>query len=164
MKRLPALLAAAVLTALAAPAIAQTAAPAAAAASVSYGTTQEAEAMVKKAVDFYKKNGKDKAIAEFQKKPGPFVDRDLYVTLYDLEGNALSHINPKMVGKNMMDLRDPNGKYHIKERLTAARTENSGWQDFSFFNPQTKRVEPKKMYWEKHDNLVFAAGAYTKPQ
>lgn len=164
MKRLPALLAAAVLTALAAPAIAQTAAPAAASATVSYGTTQEAEAMVKKAVDFYKKNGKDKAIAEFQKKPGPFVDRDLYVTLYDLEGNALSHINPKMVGKNMMDLRDPNGKYHIKERLTKARTENSGWQDFSFFNPQTKRVEPKKMYWEKHDNLVFAAGAYTKPQ
>jgi cytochrome c len=162
LKRLPALLAAAVLTALAAPAIAQTAAPAAAAA-VSYGTVQEAEAMVKKAVVFYKKNGKDKALAEFQKNPGPFVDRDLYVTVYDLEGNSLSHINPKMVGKNMMDLRDPNGKYHIKERIETARKENSGWQDFSFFNPQTKKVEPKKMYWEKHDGLVFAAGAY-KPQ
>lgn len=162
MKRLPALLAAAALTALAAPAIAQTAAPAAAAA-VSYGTVQEAEAMVKKAVVFYKKNGKEKSMAEFQKNPGPFVDRDLYVTVYDLEGNALSHINPKMVGKNMMDLRDPNGKYHIKERIETARKENSGWQDFSFFNPQTKKVEPKKMYWEKHDNLVFAAGAY-KPQ
>ena len=162
MKRLPALLAAAALTALAAPAIAQTAAPAAAAA-VSYGTVQEAEAMVKKAVVFYKKNGKEKSMAEFQKNPGPFVDRDLYVTVYDLEGNALSHINPKMVGKNMMDLRDPNGKYHIKERIESARKDNSGWQDFQFFNPQTKKVEPKKMYWEKHDNLVFAAGAY-KPQ
>jgi cytochrome c len=160
LKRLPALLAAAVLTALAAPAIAQTAAPAAPAAAVSYGTVQEAEAMVKKAVAFYKKNGKDKSLAEFQKSPGPFVDRDLYVTVYDLEGNALSHINPKMVGKNMMDLRDPSGKYHIKERIESARKDNSGWQDFSFFNPQTKKVEPKRMYWEKHDNLVFAAGAY----
>ena len=37
---------------------------------------------------------------------------------------------------------------------------NSGWQDFKFFNPQTKKVEPKRMYWEKHDNIVFAAGAY----
>jgi cytochrome c len=163
VKRLPVLLTAAVLAAFAAPVIAQTAAAPASAAAVSYGSVQEAEAMVKKAVAFYKKNGKEKAVAEFQKNPGPFVDRDLYVTVYDLEGNALSHINPKMVGKNMMDLRDPSGKYHIKERIETARKENSGWQDFQFFNPQTKKVEPKRMYWEKHDNIVFAAGAY-KPQ
>lgn len=161
MKRLPVLLTAAVLAAFAPPVLAQTAA--APAAAVSYGTVQEAEAMVKKAVVFYKKHGKEKAVAEFQKNPGPFVDRDLYVTVYDLEGNALSHINPKMVGKNMMDLRDPSGKYHIKERIETARKEISGWQDFQFFNPQTKKVEPKRMYWEKHDNIVFAAGAY-KPQ
>jgi cytochrome c len=161
VKRLPALLAACVFSALAVPAMAQTAAPAtAAAAAPSYATVAEAEAMVKKAVVFFKKNGKEKAVAEFQKNPGPFVDRDLYVTVYDLEGNALSHINPKMVGKNMMDLRDPDGKYHIKERIESARAGNSGWQDFKFFNPQTKKVEPKRMYWEKHDNIVFAAGAY----
>ena len=164
MKRLPVLLAAAVLAAFTAPVLAQTAAaPAAATAAPSYASVAEAEAMVKKAVAFYKKNGKEKSVAEFQKNPGPFIDRDLYVTVYDLEGNALSHINPKMVGKNMMDLRDPSGKYHIKERIETARKENSGWQDFQFFNPQTKKVEPKRMYWEKHDNLVFAAGAY-KPQ
>ena len=29
-----------------------------------------------------------------------------------------------------------------------------------FFNPMTKKIEPKEMYWEKHDNLVFACGAY----
>ena len=120
----------------------------------------EAQAMVKKAVEFYKKNGKEKALAEFQKKPGPFVDRDLYVTVYTLNGDALSHINPKMVGKNMMELRDPTGKYHIRERLEAAQKGTSGWQDFSFFNPANKKIEPKEMYWEKYDNLVFACGAY----
>ncbi len=129
----------------------------------SYGTTAEAEAMVKKAVAFYRKNGRDKAIEEFRKSPGPFVDRDLYVTVYDLQGNALAHINPKMVGKNMMDLRDGTGKYHIRERMQAAQKADSGWQDFTFFNPQTKKIEPKRMYWEKYDNLVFACGAY-KPQ
>jgi len=126
----------------------------------SYATVKEAEAMVKKAVAFYKKNGKEKSMTEFQKNPGPFVDRDLYVTVYTLQGDALSHINPKMVGKNMMDLRDPTGKYHIKERLEAAKTANSGWQDFQFFNPANKKIEPKEMYWEKHDSLVFACGAY----
>jgi signal transduction histidine kinase len=129
----------------------------------SYGTVAEAEAMVKKAVAFYKKNGKEKAIAEFQKNPGPFVDRDLYVTVYNMKGDSLSHINPKMVGKNMMELRDPTGKYHIRERMEAAAKGNSGWQDFQFFNPVSKKVEPKRMYWEKHDELVFAAGAY-KPE
>ncbi len=125
-----------------------------------YGTTQEAEAMVKKAIAFYKKNGKDKAIAEFNKNPGAFVDRDLYVTVYTPNADALAHINPKMVGKNMMDLRDGDGKYHIKERMEMAQKANSGWQDFSFYNPVQKKVEPKRMYWEKHDGLIFASGAY----
>ena len=127
------------------------------------GTTQEAEALVKKSIAFYKKNGKEKSMAEFQKNPGPFVDRDLYVTVYTMNADALSHINPKMVGKNMMDLRDADGKYHIKERMEAAQKGNSGWQDFKFYNPVSKKIEPKRMYWEKYDNLVFAAGAY-KPE
>jgi signal transduction histidine kinase len=126
----------------------------------SRATEAEAQAMVKKAVAFYQKNGKDKAIAEFTKNPGPFVDRDLYVTLYNMKADALAHINPKMVGKNMMELRDADGKYHIKERMEAAQKGTSGWQDFKFFNPVTKKIEPKRMYWEKHDDLVFACGAY----
>jgi cytochrome c len=120
----------------------------------------EAQAMVKKAIEYYKKNGKEKSMAEFVRKDGPFVDRDLYVTVYTLQGDALAHINPKMVNKNMMELRDPNGKYHIKERMEAAAKGTSGWQDFTFFNPANKKIEPKEMYWEKYDNLVFACGAY----
>lgn len=124
-------------------------------------TPAEAEAMVKKAVAYYKKNGREKSMTEFMRNPGPFVDRDLYVTVYDMQANDLAHINPKMVGKNMMDLRDADGKYHIKERMEAAQKGTSGWQDFKFFNPVSKRIEPKKMYWEKYDNLVFACGAYS---
>lgn len=126
-------------------------------------STQEAETMVKKAIQYYQKNGKEKSLAEFQKSPGPFIDRDLYVTVYNLQGDALAHINPKMVGKNMMELRDADGKYHIRERLETAQKQASGWQDFKFFNPVSKKIEPKRMYWEKHDNLVFACGAY-KPE
>ena len=130
------------------------------AADAERGTTAEAEALVKKSIAYYKKNGKDKALAEFQKNPGPFVDRDLYVTVYTMNADSLSHINPKMVGKNMMDLRDADGKYHIKERMEAAQKGTSGWQDFKFYNPVSKKIEPKRMYWEKYDNLVFACGAY----
>ena len=85
------------------------------------------------------------------------------MTVYNPAGDALAHINPKMVGKNMMELRDADGKYHIRERMEASQKAKSGWQDFKFFNPVSKNIEPKRMYWEKHDNLVFAAGAY-KPE
>ena len=117
--------------------------------------------MVRKAIDYYKKNGREKALAEFSRSPGPFVDRDLYVTVYNMNADALSHINPKMLGKNMMELRDADGKYHIKERMEMAQKQGSGWQDFKFFNPVSKKIEPKKMYFEKYDDLVFACGAYT---
>lgn len=132
-------------------------------APVQPGTTQEAEAMVKKAIAYYKKNGKEKAIVEFNKNPGLFVDRDLYITVYTPNADALAHINPKMVGKNMMELRDGDGKYHIKERMEAAQKADSGWQDFTFYNPVQKKIEPKRMYWEKYDGLIFACGAY-KPK
>jgi cytochrome c len=132
----------------------------AAAASSEHATEAEAEAMVKKAVAYYKKVGREKAIPEYMKTPGPFVDRDLYVTVYDMQANDLAHINPKMVGKNMMDLRDADGKYHIKERMEAAQKGDHGWQNFKFYNPVSKKIEPKRMYWEKYDNLVFACGAY----
>lgn len=139
------------------------AAPATNPANPDKATVKEAEGMVKKAIEYYRKNGKDKSMPEFSRMPGPFVDRDVYVTVYDEAGDCLAHINPKMVNKNMMDFRDAEGKYHIKERMEASRKGTSGWQDISFFNPVSKKIEPKRIYWEKYDNLVFAAGAY-KPE
>jgi cytochrome c len=123
-------------------------------------TVAEAEAMVKKAIEFYKKNGRETALAEFSRTNGRFVDRDLYVTVYSLDGKCLAHINERVLGKNMWDQRDIDGKYFTRERLEAAKTQPSGWQDFKFFNPMTKKIEPKRQYWERHDDLVFAAGAY----
>ncbi len=43
------------------------------------GTPAEAKALVKKAIDYMKANGKDKAFAEFSNPKGKFVDRDLYI-------------------------------------------------------------------------------------
>jgi cytochrome c len=124
------------------------------------GTLDEAQAMVKKAIAYYKANGREKALAEFSRKDGKFVDRDLYVTVYAQDGTCLANINPKMIGKNMLDMRDTDGKYFVRERLEASKTQPSGWQDFKFFNPLSHKVEAKRQYWELHDGAVFATGAY----
>jgi signal transduction histidine kinase len=126
----------------------------------SRATPDEAKAMVKKAVAHFKKVGQEKAMPDFCKIDGAFVDRDLYVTVIALDGLEIAHINPKTVGKNVMDLRDPDGKYFIKERFDAAKTASSGWQEFKFFNPVTRKVEAKTAYWERVGDLVFSSGAY----
>lgn len=123
-------------------------------------TPAEAQAMVKKAIEYYKRHGRDAALAEFSKVNGKFTDRDLYVTVYTLDGKCLAHINERVLGKNMWDQRDVDGKYFTRERLEAAKTQPSGWQEFKFFNPVTKRIEPKRQYWQRYDDLVFAVGAY----
>jgi cytochrome c len=125
-------------------------------------TAKEAETMVRKGVAYIKATPRDKAMADITDPKGTFVDRELYLTVYDLKGNALAHgANAKFVGKNLIELRDGNGKEHIRERMELAKTKSSFWQDFTFLNPVTKKIEPKQMYCEKTpDELVVCGGIY----
>lgn len=131
-----------------------------AAADADRGTPAEAEALVKKAIAYYKKNGREKSMNEFSRSPGPFVDRDLYVTVLTMQADSLAHINPKMRGRNTMDYRDPDGKFPIRERTEIAKRDGKGWQEFKFVNPVTMKIEIKKTYFETYDNLIFSAGAF----
>jgi signal transduction histidine kinase len=124
-------------------------------------TAKEAEAMVKKGVAYIKANPRDKAMADISNKQGQFVDRDLYLTVYKLDGMNLAHgANEKFVGKNMIDLKDIDGKEHIRERMDMAKTKSAFWQDFKFVNPVNKKIEPKQMYCERADELVVCGGIY----
>jgi len=124
-------------------------------------TEAEAVAMVKKGVAFIKANGKDKAYAEFSSKGGPFTDRDLYLVAYGLDGTVRAHgANAKMVGKNLIDLKDVDGKAFVKERVELAASKGSFWQDYKFTNPENKKIEPKRMYCEKHEDMAICGGIY----
>src|SRR5215470_14622297 len=53
-------------------------------------TKEEAIAMVQRTMVFIKQKGREKAYAEITKKDGPFHDRDLYITVFDLDGKVLA--------------------------------------------------------------------------
>ena len=121
----------------------------------------DAIAMVKKATAFIKEQGPDKAYPEISNKAGRFIDRDLYVVVYQLDGKVLAHgSNEKFVGKDMIDAQDVDGKLYVKERVELAGKQPSFWQDYKFVNPVSKKVEPKQMYCEKLDNTAVCAGIY----
>jgi len=127
-----------------------------------FASPKEAEAMVAKAVAAIKA-GKAKTYEEISKKDPKWVDRDLYVTVYDLTGKVLAHgANEKMVGKDLIELKDPDGKPFVKERVDLAKSKGKFWQDYKFTDPVTKKVLPKQMYCEKLDDSAVCAGVYKR--
>lgn len=124
-------------------------------------TKDEAVAMVKKGVAAVTSLGAEKAYAEFSNPTGKWVDRDLYLVVFRLDGTSLAHgANPKQVGVNLIDRKDIDGKEFIRERMEMAKAKANFWQDYKFLNPTTKKIEPKTMYCEKQSDTVVCAGVY----
>jgi signal transduction histidine kinase len=125
------------------------------------GTKPEAIAMVKKAIEYIKAGGAEKAYADFTAKDPKFHDRDLYVIVYDGSGKCLAHgNNAKLVGKDLLDAQDADGVYYIKDRVTMMKSKASFWQDYKFSNPVTKKIEPKSTYCEKLNDTAVCVGIY----
>lgn len=125
-------------------------------------TKDEAQAMVKKGIAFIKANGIEKGYATISDKAGPFIDRDLYLVVYGLDGKCLAHgANAKQIGRDLLDLTDVDGKYFVKERIALAKSKPAGfWQEYKFTNPVSKKVEPKVMYCEKLGETAVCGGVY----
>ena len=136
-----------------------TALPAAQASSVA--TRDEAVAMVKKAIAYAKANGKDKMLAEVNAKAAQFIDRDLYIYVADEKGLVLAHaVNPKLVGRDLTQLKDADGKPFVTEILKIAASDKPGWVEYRWPNPVTKQIDDKVTYVEKVDGVVYCAGVY----
>ena len=123
-------------------------------------TKADAEAMVAKGVAALKAKG-DGAFVDMTAPSKAFADRDLYLVVYDMNGKCLAHgQNAKQVGKDLLNLKDPDGKEFVKERVTLAASKGKFWQDYKFTDPLTKSVQPKQMYCEKLNNYVVCGGVY----
>ena len=133
------------------------------ASAAEFGTAAEAEALVKKAVQLIKAEGKEKAFAEISNPKGKFVDRDLYIFVYDMDGKCVAHgFNQKMIGKELIEIKDSDGKLYVKERVEIAKTKGKGWQDYKFTDPITKKIEPKSAYIERLENVIVGCGVYKR--
>ncbi len=128
-----------------------------------FGTAAEAEALVKKAIQLIKTDGKEKAFVEINSPKGKFVDRDLYIFVYDMNGKCVAHgFNQKMIGKDLLEMKDPDGKFFVKERIEIVKTKGKGWQDYKFTDPITKKIEPKTAYVERTGDLIVGCGIYKR--
>jgi cytochrome c len=125
-------------------------------------TPDDAVAMVKKGVASIKTKGKARTLAEINNTNGSFRARDLYLTVYSKTGVQLAHgANNRLVGMQLVDLRDGDGYSYLRERMELAKTRQVFWQDIKFVNPLTRESEPRAAYCEQADD-VLVCGAVQK--
>jgi len=121
----------------------------------------DATRMIEKAKDFYKKSGRRIAFAEFTNPNGGFVEDEMYIYVLNSKGTMLAHgVNEKFVGEEFMDLKDSDGKLFIKEIVDTGNSKGSGWVEYKWFEPLTRKWLLKTVYFEKVDDLIICTGIY----
>lgn len=115
----------------------------------------EAVAMVEKALAYIQEKGKDKALAEFNNPHGAFVERGLYIFAYDFNGvNKALATHPALIGKNLIDMKDPDGKEIIRDMIGIVK-KGGGWYDYKWDDHE------KSSYVVKvDDTLWLGCGEY----
>jgi TRAP-type uncharacterized transport system substrate-binding protein len=68
-------------------------------------------------------------------------------------------------GKNLLDLKDQDGKVMIQEFVrTASTAPGHGWVDYRWLNPVTKTIEDKSAWIERMGDYFVGVGVYKNEQ
>ena len=129
------------------------------------GSAAEAMSLAARGLAHVQAVGLQKACEDFSAKDGRWMEGDLYVFVIRRDGLVMAHgANRGFVGKSMYELKDANGKEFVKEMAVIAKTRGSGWVDYLWPNPTTKKIEEKSSYVVAipgHDAFVLV-GYYRK--
>lgn len=124
----------------------------------------KAQALVEKAVAYYKQVGREKAIADFSDKTNKdWVDGEWYVIVADADtGIFRAHLTKALTNDpKIWDLKDVNNRYIIRDMVEAGKNNpNGGWTEYVWTNPATKKAQPKKTFVRKVDDSLFMVGYY----
>src|SRR5438067_1785967 len=127
-------------------------------------TEKDAIAMAERGAAMVKAKGKDEVMKRITAKDPEFVQGSLYIDMRDVKtGIVLAHpYNPSIVGKDLTDVPDANGKKYRREIIELAAAKGKGWVDYQYKNPTTGKIEPKTTYILLVDGVVLEAGLYKK--
>ncbi len=127
-------------------------------------TEDECIAKCKEAAELIGQKGLQEVLPQLSDKNGPFVWKDTYVFTIDLDKKTvLSHpIKPALVGKNLVGIKDINGKMFFAEFINVAQQKGEGWVTYMWPKPGEKKPSPKKTYVYKVPGKPIAvlAGIY----
>jgi len=132
-----------------------------------FGRRDEAVAMVRRVQEYFAKYGAEATIRAINAHAPGFIDRDLWPYVYKIDGSILlASAIPAVVGKNLYDTQDQDGKFFVREEVKVVNTPPfHGWVDVRFLNPKTNMVEDKSVWIERMgDNHFVGVGVYKSEQ
>jgi signal transduction histidine kinase len=105
--------------------------------------------VVTDAVAQIEKNG-ESAFPLFHDPTGPFLAKDAYIFVIDTNGVDLVNPGfPNLEGRNILDVKDTQGKQPIREMLKVVQTRGSGWVDYMWPKPGESVSTQKSAYVSK---------------
>ena len=124
-------------------------------------TTDDPEAFtiafVQAAVDLYKTEGREAAIAYYNDTAT--VEGQWYIFITDENDIMVSHaVLPNLIGTDLKDIVGSDG-YELGVDIAMA-TEDGSWTDYLWPNPETGKLELKRAWAIRHDGYLFGSGYY----
>jgi cytochrome c len=125
---------------------------------------KDAIAMSERGAAFVKAHGRDELIKRISAKDPSFVQGSMYIYMRDLtSGMNIAHpFNPSIIGKDLNEVPDVNGKLYRRDILEMARKDGKGWIDYMYKNPENGKVEAKTSYVQRVGDVILVTGIYKK--
>jgi signal transduction histidine kinase len=120
--------------------------------------------MVDGAVGQLEKHG-EAAFAMFHDPKGPFLAKDAYVFVIDSNGvDLVNPAFPNLEGRNLLDVRDTQGKPLIREMFDVVATHGAGWVDYMWPKPGDDVSTQKSTYVRRANvdgkSMLVGCGVY----
>jgi signal transduction histidine kinase len=127
-------------------------------------TEKDAIAMTERGAAFVKAHGKDEMIKKIAAKDPAFVQGSMYIYMRDFpNGVNIAHpFNQSIIGKDLNDVPDTNGKFYRRDIMELAKKDGKGWVDYMYKNPETLKIEAKTSYVLRVNDVVLITGIYKK--
>jgi signal transduction histidine kinase len=101
----------------------------------------------------------------FRDPTGPYLAKDAYIFVLEMNGVELVNpAHPNLEGTNLIDRKDTQGKYLIRELIQVVRNQDSGWVDYMWPKPGESVSTQKSAFVSKAKlgdrNVVVGCGVY----
>ena len=124
-------------------------------------TKEEVVAKCEAAANLVKEKGVEPASQAIGDKEGPYVWKDTYVFLMDLDGKMIAHpIKPELTERDtLVEVKDTDGKPLFVEFIEVAGKKGTGWVDYMWPKPGEENPVAKSTYIYRVEGTPFFVGA-----
>ncbi len=119
-------------------------------------------AMMEKAVAHYQAAGSDQAFKDFSKKDSEYFHGEYYVIVQSLQDDKIVFhpVNAKLIGKNLMKVKDTDGVAFVGEMSALAKEKGEGWVSYKWPHPETKKIAQKHTFVNRVGDVMLMIGYY----